>query len=170
MSIRFGILPTAYQGWGHVYPLGPDAIGMVDRDVSLHAYSDQAGRAASENPAQRPQAIRSPAPGTYREVRLDVFLEVDFRVLLRLAGLLVRLEVFRAEDVLPREAVLFPREEVLFEMDPALPLVFFELPPARPVLEPDRAAFSRRVRAPTPAVPAAPAAAPRRGPAAFFAA
>jgi hypothetical protein len=86
-------------------------------------------------------------------------------VLLRLAGLLVRLEAFRAEDFLPRVAVLF-------DVDPARLLVFFELvlPPARRVLEPDRAAFRRRASAPTPAVPAAPAAAPRRGPAAFFAA
>jgi hypothetical protein len=102
---------------------------------------------------------------TYREELLDFFLEVDFRVLLRLAGLLVRLEAFRAEDFLPRVAVLF-------DVAPARPLVFFELvlPPARRVLEPDRAAFRRRASAPTPAAPAAPAAAPRRGPVAFFAA
>jgi hypothetical protein len=87
-------------------------------------------------------------------------------VLLRLTGLLVRLEAFRAED-------FFPRVAVLFDVDPPRPLVFFfelVLAPARRVLEPDRAAFRRRASAPTPAVPAAPAAAPRRGPAAFFAA
>jgi hypothetical protein len=121
-------------------------------------------------PGQGGQALGQPdnpfsGACTYREERLDFFLEVDFRVLLRLTGVLVRLEAFRAEDFLPRVAVLF-------DVDSPRPLVFFALvlPPARRVLEADRAAFLRRASAPTPAVPAAPAAAPRRGPAAFFAA
>jgi hypothetical protein len=109
------------------------------------------------------------------EVRLEAFLEVDFRVLPRVAGLRVRPDVFRAED-----ACL--RVPVLFEVLRARALVFFEpvLPPGRLVLEPDRAVDFRRVpspppgflevarrraSAPTPAAPAAPTApaAARRG-------
>lgn len=106
----------------------------------------------------------------FREVRLDVFLEVDFRVLLRLAGLRVRLEAFRAEDVVPRVPVLF-------EVVRARPLVFFErvVPPDRFVVDPAvdfrrvppptpdfLEVTRRRASAPTPAAPAAPAVT-RRG-------
>jgi hypothetical protein len=93
-------------------------------------------------------------------LRLDVFLEVDFRVVPRLAGLLLRLEDFRPDEAPPRVPVLF--EVVRFR-----PLVLELFPPDRLVLESDRAAdFRRRFSAPTPTVPAAPTAAPRSGPAA----
>ena len=100
----------------------------------------------------------------YREVRLEVFFEIDFRVLLRLAGLLLLLEVFRAEDVLARVPELF--EVVLVR-----PLDFLEpvLPPERLVLEDRLADFRRRASAPAPTAPAAPAATREAGAAARLA-
>jgi hypothetical protein len=116
-------------------------------------------------------------PGLGRLLALEgaapFYEEVDFRVLLRFAGLRVRPVVFRAEDVLPRVLELF-------EVVRARALVFFEpvLLPDRLVLEPDRAVdfrrfpppaadflefARRRASAPTPAAPAAPAAT-KRGP------
>ena len=138
-------------------PLRPDL-------RSRFRVAEEAAR-CPKNPGRFLDRVSKVESCTYREERLDFFLEVDFWVPLRLTGLLVRLEAFLAED-------FFPRVAVLFDVDPPRPLVFFELvlPPARRVLEPDRAVFRRRASAPTPAVPAAPAAAPRRGPAAFFAA
>jgi hypothetical protein len=121
------------------------------------------------------QAPEIPVSGVceLREVRAPSYEEVDFRVLLRFAGLRVRPVVFRAEDVLPRVPELF-------DVVRARALVFFEpvLLPDRLVLEPDRAVdfrrlppptpdflefARRRASAPTPAAPAAPAAT-KRGP------